>query len=66
MGLYMLSINVPLTYKIISLGSKGPVLTLRISNTQEKVRNRTSYTSIIHEGVRNKTIGPSLLDLDVS
>jgi hypothetical protein len=30
-------------YKTIGLGSKGPVLTLRINNTQEKVRNRTVY-----------------------
>jgi len=28
-------------YKIIDPASKGPVLTLRINNTQEKVRIRT-------------------------
>ncbi|GEM_PF-1269678 len=45
-------INVSLTYKIISLGPKGPVLTLRITNTQEKVRH-------VEPRKRNRTKGKS-------
>ncbi len=43
MDFYMNLINVSLICKIIGLGFKGPVLTLRISKTQEKVRNRTNF-----------------------
>jgi len=54
MDFYTTSINVSLTYNIIRLRSKGPVLTLHISNTQEKVRhveprkrNRTTFTVLL-------------------
>ena len=54
------SINVPLTYKIIGAGSKGHVLTLRISNTQEKVRHveprkRNRTMRILNENANGKT-----------
>jgi hypothetical protein len=54
------SINVPLTYKIIGPGSKDPVLTLRISNTQEKVRHveprkRNRTMRILNENANGKT-----------
>ncbi|GEM_PF-1751101 len=60
MDFYITSINVPLTYKIIGAGSKSPVLTLRISNTQEKVRHieprkRNRTMRILNENANGKT-----------
>ena len=46
MDFYTTSINASLMYKTIDLALKGPVLALRISNTQEKVRNRTRTKNI--------------------
>ena len=65
----MVSINVSLMYKIIGLVSKGPVLALRISNTQEKVRNRTRLLVVVGLfpnyglGVENRAISTNQLIL---
>jgi len=57
----MVSINVPLTYEIIGTAFQDPVLTLRITNTQEEVRDRTNSPNMNNQYA---TIGGSSLAYD--